>query len=58
MDAIAMNYLTNNEGENYRRVSRQLFEEKVLNLITEKITLSEKGVSAEEFTKIVREHTH
>ncbi|HEY8511728.1 MAG TPA: trigger factor [Cyclobacteriaceae bacterium] len=58
MDAIAMNYLTNNEGENYRRISRQLFEEKVLNLITEKVTISEKGVSIDEFSKLVREHTH
>jgi trigger factor len=58
MNAIAVNYLTNNEGENYRRVSRQLFEEKVLNLITEKITLSEKAVGIDEFSKLVREHTH
>lgn len=58
MDAIAMNYLTNNEGENYRRISRQLYEEKVLDLITEKISLSEKGVAVDEFTKLVREHTH
>jgi trigger factor len=58
MNEIAVNYLTNNEGENLRRVSRQLYEEKVLNLITEKITLSEKAVSIEEFTKLVQEHTH
>ncbi|HEX7014080.1 MAG TPA: trigger factor [Cyclobacteriaceae bacterium] len=58
MDAIAMNYLSNNEGENLKRISRQLFEEKVLDLITSKITLSEKPVSVEEFGKLVREHTH
>ncbi len=58
MDAIAVNYLTNNEGENYRRLSRQLFEEKVMEFITSKIKISQKAVSIDEFSKLVREHTH
>src|SRR5690606_21064747 len=58
MDAIAVNYLTNNEGENYRRLSRQLFEEKVMEFITSKIKISQKDVSIDEFSKLVREHTH
>ena len=58
MDAIADNYLQNENGQNFMKLYNQLRGEKIVNLIKEKITLNEKKVSVDEFKKIVEEHKH
>ena len=58
MDAIADNYLQNENGQNFMKLYNQLRGEKILSLVKEKITLNEKKVSVEEFKKIVEEHKH
>ncbi len=58
IDAIADNYLSHENGQHFMRLYNQLRSEKILALIKEKITLSEKRVSLDEFRKIVEEHKH
>lgn len=58
LNSIADNYLSNENGQNFMRLYNQLKNEKVLNLIREKITLEEKKVTVDEFKKIVDEHKH
>jgi len=58
MDAIADNYLQNENGQNFMKLYNQLRGEKIVNLVKEKITLNEKKVSVDEFKKIVEEHKH
>ena len=58
LDSIADNYLSNENGQNFMRLYNQLKNEKVMNLIREKITLEEKKVSVDDFKKIVEEHKH
>jgi trigger factor len=58
LDAIADNYLSNENGQNFLRIYNQLKNEKVLKHIKENITIQEKKVSVEEFKKIVAEHKH
>lgn len=58
LDGIADNYLYNEDGKNYMKIFRQLRDEKIIALIKEKISISEKKVSADEFRKITSEHTH
>ncbi|HMP99351.1 MAG TPA: trigger factor [Cyclobacteriaceae bacterium] len=54
MDAIAENYLSGENGENYMRVYRQLHSEKIMGLIKEKISISDKKVSLDEFKKLAQ----
>lgn len=58
LDSFVNNYLMNDNGQNFVRIHNQLKNEKVLNLIKERITLQEKTVSVDEFKKIVEEHRH
>jgi len=58
MDAIADNYLSNENGQNFTKLYQQLRNEKILNHIKGNISISEKKVSVDEFKKIVEEHKH
>lgn len=58
LDSIADNYLSNENGQNFMRLYNQLKNERVMNLIREKITLEEKKVTLDDFKKIVEEHKH
>ncbi len=58
LDAIADNYLSNENGQNFMKLYNQLRNEKILKYIKENITLQDKKVSVEEFKKIVEEHKH
>lgn len=58
LDAIADNYLQNENGQAFMRTYNQLRAEKILKFIKEKITIQDKKVSVEEFKKIVAEHKH
>jgi trigger factor len=58
LDAIADNYLQNENGQNFMRLYNQLRTEKILKFIRETITIQEKKVSVDEFKKIVKEHKH
>jgi len=58
MDAFADNYLQGNEGKNFMRLYNQLRNEKISAHIREKITVTDKTISLEEFRKYVSEHQH
>lgn len=58
LDAIADNYLQNENGQNFMKIYGQLRSEKILKFIRENITVQEKKVSVDEFKKIVEEHKH
>jgi trigger factor len=51
MDAFADNYLKAENGQNYMRLYNEVREEKILELIKQKITLSEKKVGLDDFRK-------
>ncbi|MTI38585.1 trigger factor [Fulvivirga lutimaris] len=52
MDSFADNYLKAENGQNYMKLYNEVREEKLMNLIQEKITLSEKKVNLDEFKKV------
>jgi trigger factor len=58
LDAIADNYLQNENGQNFMKIYGQLRGEKILKFIRENISVQEKKVSVDEFKKIVEEHKH
>ncbi len=58
LDAIADNYLSNENGQNFMKLYNQLRNERIMKLIKEAISINEKKVSVEEFKKIVEEHRH
>ena len=58
LDAIADNYLQNENGQNFMKIYSQLRSEKILMFIRENISVQEKKVSVDEFKKIVEEHKH
>ncbi|MFZ6010856.1 MAG: trigger factor [Bacteroidota bacterium] len=58
LDAIADNYLSNENGQNFMRIYNQLRNEKILKHIRANITITEKKVTVDEFKKIVEEHKH
>jgi trigger factor len=58
LDAIADNYLSNENGQNFMKLYNQIRGEKILKFIKETITIQEKKVSVDEFKKIVEEHKH
>ncbi len=51
MDAFADNFLKAENGQNYMRMYNEVREEKLMKLIQEKITITEKKVSVDEFRK-------
>jgi trigger factor len=58
LDAIADNYLTNEDGQNFTRLFHQLRNDKIITHIKQHIAVDEKKVSVDEFKKIVEKHTH
>lgn len=58
LDAIADNYLSNENGQNFMRLYNQLRSEKIMKHIRENITVEEQKVSVDDFKKIVQEHKH
>lgn len=59
-DSIADNYLAGQDGkgENFMRLYNQIRSEKIMNVIRENITISEKKVSLEAFKTLAAEHNH
>jgi trigger factor len=59
-DAIVDNYLQGQDGkgENFMKLYNQLRSEKIMRVIRENITVTEKKVSLEEFEKLVAAHKH
>jgi len=59
-DAIVDNYLQGQDGkgENFMKLYNQLRMEKIMKVIREKIDVTAKKVSLEEFEKLVAEHRH
>ncbi len=58
LDGIADNYLQNENGKNFMNLYSQLRNDKIMKLLRETISVSEKKVSVDEFKKIVEEHKH
>ena len=58
LDAIADNYLSGENGQNFMKIYNQLRNERILKFIKENITIQDKKVSVDEFKKIVEEHKH
>ncbi|MBC7923684.1 MAG: trigger factor [Ferruginibacter sp.] len=52
LERIADNFLKAEKGKNYLNVFDQVFSDKVLQLVREKITLEKKAVGAEEFKQL------
>jgi trigger factor len=59
-DGIVENYLQGQDGkgEQFMKLYNQLRAEKIMRVIREKITVSEKPVSLQEFEKLVAQHRH
>lgn len=59
-DAIVDNYLQGQDGkgEQFMKLYNQLRSEKIMRVIRENISITEKKVSLEEFEKLVKEHQH
>ncbi|MDH5382293.1 MAG: trigger factor [Cyclobacteriaceae bacterium] len=55
MEGIAENYLQSENGKHYQEIHDALISEKIMNIIKESISITEKKVTVEEFTKIVSE---
>jgi len=53
LDAFADNYLRGNEGQNYIQVFNQVRSEKILEFIREKVKITSKEVSIDQFKKEV-----
>ncbi|MEQ9426072.1 MAG: trigger factor [Cyclobacteriaceae bacterium] len=52
IDQFAQNYLTAEEGKNYRQLYSNLIGEKVFDNLKEKVSIKEKSISAEDFSKL------
>lgn len=59
-DKIADNYLAGQDGkgENFMRIYNQMRHEKIMKVVREKITISEKKVTLDEFKKLAEAHQH
>lgn len=49
IDAFADNYLKGEEGQNYRKLSEKVFNDKIMAFVREKISIKAKEVTAEEY---------
>jgi trigger factor len=52
LDGIVSNFLNSENGQNYGRIFNQLKSEKTVGVIKEKITITEKKISLDEFKKL------
>lgn len=59
-NTLADNYLSGQDGkgENFMRIYNQVRHERILKAIRERITITEKAVSLDEFKKAADEHRH
>jgi trigger factor len=59
-DGIVDNYLQGQDGkgDNFMKLYNQIRMEKIMKVVREKITITEKKVSLEEFEKLVAAHNH
>jgi trigger factor len=53
MDLFVDNYLKGNEGQNYMNLMTSVQNEKVLALIQEKIKMTDKNLSIDEFKELL-----
>ncbi len=53
IDKVAENYLQHENGKNYQNLYEQAFNEKVMDLIKEKVSVSTKKITSDEFQKIM-----
>ena len=53
MDSFADNYLKAENGQNYMKVHNELREDKIMDLVKSKVSLTEKTVNLDEFKKVV-----
>jgi len=60
LNDIANNYLSGQDGkgENFMKIYNQLRHDKILKVIKENISVTEKKVSLEEFKKMAEAHRH
>lgn len=58
LDKLVSNYLTHENGRNFNRLYDQIQLEKIMGSIREKIKITEKTVSLEEFRKLTEKHSH
>ncbi len=58
LDKLVSNYLTHENGRNFNRLYDQIQIEKIMGSIKEKIKITEKTVSLEEFRKLAEKHSH
>ena len=60
LDEIANNYLSGQDGkgENFMRIYNQLRQERLMKVIKDNITITEKKVTLEEFKKLAAAHNH
>jgi trigger factor len=53
MDLFVDNYLKGNEGQNYMNLMTSVQNEKVLALVQEKIKMTEKSLTIDEFKELL-----
>jgi trigger factor len=53
MDLFVDNYLKGNEGQNYMNMLTSVQNDKVLTLVQEKIDLTEKSITIDEFKELL-----
>ena len=56
LDAFAQNYIQGEKGQNYMKVFNQTQEEKVMDVVKEKINLTKKKISADDFRKMLSDN--
>ncbi|GAB2785586.1 trigger factor [Rhabdobacter roseus] len=54
IDRIAVGYLTDKERDNYSTIFNQVFDQKVLDVLREKIATEERTIEVSEFEKVAR----
>lgn len=53
IDKVAENYLQHENGKNYQNLYEQAFNDKVMSLIKEKVSISSKKITSDEFQKLM-----
>ena len=52
IDEFANNYLSAEEGKNYRQIYSKLINDKVFEVLKGKVSIKEKSISADDFSKL------